>query len=584
MLCFDRTIGRVLASITALAMVLGDGYATAAGWERAHADGANSGFADVVTAPADKVSLSVPGLGHFAAGAGPVIAANGTVYLGTTEGRLIALKADGSPLWSRQLNGRQSIMASPAIGGDGSIHVVGTRYYTDHRGGTTAVIYESSLYKFSPAGAMQWSTPFPAFTVLGKPAGTGGTTAPPNIWSFLGTELVMVPVIYKDVGRQHLHLVAFSADGAVVANRKVSTIASLIGCLRPGFDFVRSDGSDPANALPPRTVPPLPGVAIFTYPGGGAPWIIVSDQSHDIVGYTYSAGKGFLENFRASEPSRQLASPPMVLPDGHSVVGAAGKRGAVVFAGPNMNKLPPVTGLRSVWAAPTRTVDGLVIVMENSTTGGFAVLNSGKRVSFADLPGQSIVSPAASRTHLFVATANAFYTFDAAGQIQLAKFDWVGGGAQTPAIGPDGRVYAIAANILFIFPAPRTVSQETAEKLQGATVAVATTSGAASTPKPGSPKLGTGLLQPQDQQVATSPASQTFQPPLTKSGKRLYACQDFAGNGCGAPVAAAFCKQQGFVKAAKLDTQSQKVQAETLDGQLCSKKKCRVFDLIVCAR
>src|SRR6185503_747355 len=117
MRCFDRTIGRVLASIAALAMVLGDGYAAAAGWERAHADGANSGFVDVVTAPAGKGSLSVPGLGSFAAGTGPVIAANGTVYLGTIEGRLIALKPDGGPLWSQQLDGRQSIMASPAIGG-----------------------------------------------------------------------------------------------------------------------------------------------------------------------------------------------------------------------------------------------------------------------------------------------------------------------------------------------------------------------------------------------------------------------------------------------------------------------------------
>jgi len=65
-------------------------------WERFHGDAANRGFADVDTKPAAGGSVSVPGLGTFAAGAGPVIAPDGTVYLGTQEGKLIALHADGN--------------------------------------------------------------------------------------------------------------------------------------------------------------------------------------------------------------------------------------------------------------------------------------------------------------------------------------------------------------------------------------------------------------------------------------------------------------------------------------------------------
>ena len=37
---------------------------------------------------------------------------------------------------------------------------------------------------------------------------------------------------------------------------------------------------------------------------------------------------------------------------------------------------------------------------------------------------------------------------------EVLNFPWTGGGALSPAIGPDGRVYAMALNTLFIFPPP----------------------------------------------------------------------------------------------------------------------------------
>src|SRR6185312_8470585 len=73
-------------------------------------------------------------------------------------------------------------------------------------------------------------------------------------------------------------------------------------------------------------------------------------------------------------------------------------------------------------------------------------------VSTASLPGQSMASAAASRTHVFVSTTGAFATYDAKTMAEVGNFPWVGGGLSPPAIGPSGRVYAIASNILFIFP------------------------------------------------------------------------------------------------------------------------------------
>ena len=65
------------------------------------------------------------------------------------------------------------------------------------------------------------------------------------------------------------------------------------------------------------------------------------------------------------------------------------------------------------------------------------------------------VSAAASHTHLFVSTTEAFLSYDTNTLAEVGRIDWGGGGASPPAIGPKGNVYAIAGDILFVFPAPR---------------------------------------------------------------------------------------------------------------------------------
>ena len=81
---------------------------------------------------------------------------------------------------------------------------------------------------------------------------------------------------------------------------------------------------------------------------------------------------------------------------------------------------------------------------------------------------------------------------------------------------------------------------------------------------------------------APPPQPQRFKPPLAVSGERLYACQTLDGKGCGQAVATLFCQQKGFAKADGFDTSRQSLSAETLSGEKCTKKKCRVFDLIAC--
>jgi hypothetical protein len=317
---------------------------------------------------------------------------------------------------------------------------------------------------------------------------------------------------------------------------------------------------EPLGAGDKALAPPLPGVAVFSFGGGNAPWVIAVDR-HDIVGFTFAFATGLSVSFRVHDETHRFAAPPTILPDGQTLAGTAD--GAIVFTGPSIKQPAPVTELGPVFAAPTRLPDGRVMVIQ--ADGRVAVLKGGALISNGQFSaGASIASAAASRTHVFISLADAFYTLDAATLSGAAKFDWVGGGASPPAIGPQGHVYAIASNILFVFPPPkRGLGAQTVGGVTGVSPGVATTTQpAATTPAPQSPKR--------------------FDDPTVASGLRLYACTAIGGEACGAPVAAAFCQGQGFLKAGKSKTDNKKVKAETLGGEVCSKKRCKVFEFIEC--
>lgn len=414
----------------------------------------------------------------FAPGAGPVIAPDGSVYLGTQEGKVIALHADGKPFWSRDINKDESIVASPAIGADGSVYVIGaklkiTKIQKLGQVRVTKTEIASTLYAFTSSGGLLTLTPFPTDKNL-----SGTTTAPLNIVSVGGEEIILTPAVYlnRSINGVETRLIGFSPRGGVVLNQMVARqpgkkpeghgefslpfglsdavcLTHPLGiayCLVCGFascDYNPSVAPGGASPIPP----PMPGVGVFTFAGGGAPHVIVSDQRHTIRGFTASSTARLTKTFRIRDDGRSFFSAPMVLPDGHTLVSTG--NGEIVFAEPNANKLSSVRSPGLVFGPATLTVNGFSVVVGES---GLAVLNNGNVVSQVSLP-PSYTSAAASRTHVFVSTTDAFITLDADAQLELQKFDWVGGGKSPPAIGPDGRVYAIASDILFIFPPPLKV-------------------------------------------------------------------------------------------------------------------------------
>jgi hypothetical protein len=585
MLLRGLPIARLFVACALLAPALCVPGTGALAWEFAHGNRDNSGFANVRTAPAGKGSVSVPGLGRFSPGAGPVVAPDGTVYLGTMEGKLVALHADGSPFWNRDITPRQSIVASPAISSDGSIYVIGVETVRDNRVDPPAVTVTSTLHHFNNTGAWLNQIAFPAHGESG-PAAFG----PPNIWRSGSAEAIMVPTLYRNkvTGGHSVRLIAFSLTGQVLDDKVVVNITPQVvggsgrpswvdaSCLVPVIGWGGCLGYVEYN--PPRSggllvkTPPAPGVGIFTYAGGGTPFILVSDHYKDLVGYTFSSQR-LTEAFRVHDDNGFMRTPPMILPDGHSLIGVQGLKrdnigaeipvgsGRIAFAGPNGNKIAPVALVTTTQAAPTRMADGRVAVVDGA--GNVVILKDGKPFNGMNGAGRSIASAAASQTHLFVSGESGFVTFDANSLAEVQRFDWVGGGLNPPAIGPKGHVYAIASDILFVFPPPKT-------------------------------GLGTTIRQPQsDVTIATNPdpattnpQERTYDPPLTTNGNRLFACEELDQDDCGKgdykDISLAWCQKEGYPKVKDYDVDSRKVKAETLDGRFCSKNKCKVFDTIAC--
>ena len=309
----------------------------ASAWQTAHGDPDNSGAADVRTAPAVTPLAVIAGLGDIAPGAGPVIAADGTLYIGNMQGTLMSFRPDGTPGWRRDIGGFQSILASPAIGNDGSIYVVGSAHVRDNTTSPATQKRVTELHKFTAGGGWVWHSPFPADAA-------GVTVASPNILQADGKDIVIVP----SGGTYAAHLTAISGDsGAILIHQRVTNrppSASggvtyqdvLCAFVQIGgvCGFNGSASGPPAqNRLPHGLKIPFPAAAIFTPPANAPALIFVSDGFQDLAMFSFG-GTLFREHFRVLDDKRYLASPPLAWPEGHVMIatGGFGTKPEVMYA------------------------------------------------------------------------------------------------------------------------------------------------------------------------------------------------------------------------------------------------------------
>jgi hypothetical protein len=413
----------VLAALALAACVPSDYPA----WRFAHASGANTGLVLVTTAPAAAGSISVPNIGTFAAGAGPVIASDGTLYIGNEQGRMMAFRENGAPIWNVMVSGGEPIVGSPLIT-SGAVFV------------TAATATSAALYKFDADGRELFRSPFPIHRDL-------IATTTPNVLSWAG-DVIVAPATYRlrAAAVFETRVIAFAAgSGQIVRDQLINIFTPTT---TGGVEGIPGILDNPPLKLP------LPMAATYTDLTDGQARLIVADGYQAAVSYKVVNG-GLVEFRRFTDTSafRSFTSTPTVMYDRNS----GRYRGFLVNRSNGLMWADDPIGPAAGGTTPdihtassiTTTASANLAVWNNE----LVVLRAGETKRIA-LAGNSAASVAASLNYFYVSSVDAFTTFSIVGQQQAARFDWVGGGLHPPAIGPKGHVYAIASNILFIFPPP----------------------------------------------------------------------------------------------------------------------------------
>jgi hypothetical protein len=603
----------VLAEIICIATLLL--IASPAGaWPTAHGNPDNSGAVDIQTARAIKPSNTLNFPEGIATGVVPVVAPDGSFYIGDLRGNLMSFKADGLPNWTQPLGNFQAIMTSAAVGADGSVYVIGYAKIRDNTTSPATTRHISELHRFSGTGQLLWHVPLDVLASQSiNPAMPDVLDfSAPNILRFGDSDVVMVSSGLRQKFSE-VYLTAVSGEnGQVLARQKVTSFKTpdvtggadwdvlCFWCgLRPEFsaDVPAPSGGD--EQLPKFLKLPFPSPAISTPNNGGAQLVVLSDGYQKLTGYIFT-GNAFDEAFRTSNKERFLSSTPLAWPNGPLMISSVTEKGPEVkFVSPlpgGGSSDQHVLGPRSM--APAAALGNFRFAIV-STFRGVTIMSGAVLEKSIDLKGESVAAPSASRNHLFVSTAFALYTINKLNLQTSGEFHWgPRGGTSQPVIGPRGHVYAVARDQIYIFPPSRLtdIPDGPIVPLESATSA---------NPPPLPPAAG-GVLSdgvgPDQQLLTESPPvdvqsmptiqpdlpSKTYKPPMTAGGNRLFACLALDGDDCGISqhraVAEAFCRGQGFDRAEDLDVDSKRGTAQTLEGQLCVKKKCKVFDKIVCRK
>jgi len=138
----------------------------------------------------------------------PAVAADGTIYFGTEDGTLVALRADGSVKWTFAAGGSVSFGGTPAIRADGSV-LVGARSGAADTG---------QLYAVSSTGTLLWMVDTSRATNLAPPSPSvadDGTIYISSAYHLYAIHPDGSPAWQADAGDEYVIVPAIGADGTV---------------------------------------------------------------------------------------------------------------------------------------------------------------------------------------------------------------------------------------------------------------------------------------------------------------------------------------------------------------------------------
>jgi outer membrane protein assembly factor BamB len=423
-----------------------------------HSDGPNQGFVTIRTEEAIQPKWRVE-IGPVAY-ASPVIGADGTIYIGTLKGDLVAVNPDGSLKWRRTLSATPNrhyagaVTGSAAVGSDGNIYVVSTinENIRDHRNGSTQdkKVRHSSLFSVDPEGNIRWVYAFPEIV---SAYGVGAyTSSSPKVWGEGVNLRIFVPALYVSGGLA-VELLVINQAGALVHKVDVSTYPpSPIVATGPGlgdilsgiWDFISSpvdfDTSGIGLTLEEQVGWPEPTLAIVDYSQfANRPLILVEDNYKQVAAFRWQSPILVPLWAKVSNKVRFRTS-PAVFANGLVVVGEESgllslydvESGRELWK-PWYNAKKPIMAPATSFGRQIYLIAGkkLVVLDYNSTPW-----------KEAELGGKCLGAPLLSANFVYVSATDGLYTFSFDLKNHSKNGDFAGG-VSSPTVSPDGTIYAM---------------------------------------------------------------------------------------------------------------------------------------------
>jgi outer membrane protein assembly factor BamB len=429
-----------------------------------HTDGPSQGFVPVHTSKAEqpKWSVEVGAVGYGS----PVIGADGTIYVGTLSGHLVAINPTGTIIWKLELTPHGSanypgvVTGSPAVGSDGNIYVVTTvnQIVRDHRGGADKEfrVRKSCLHSVSPAGFLNWTFDFPKNAT---PTGLGGyTTSSPKVWGD-GEIHIFVPAVFSSGalgGGYAVELIVINQFGNLafrtdIASYPPSTIVGegpgLGDILDAIWDFISSpvdfDTSGVGPTLEETFGWPEPTVAVVDYPKfADGPLIVIDDNYKTMAAFRFRS-RVLMPLWKKTSTDGRLRSSPAVFANNLLAIGQ--KDGTVSFfdveTGDEIWK-PWYKASKPVMS-PSASFGRQVFFVADKQ---LIVLDSNSELwKKQNLGGKCLGAPTLSASFVYVSANDGLYTFTFDLQEHTKNSDVIGG-VSSPVIADDGTVYVMDLN------------------------------------------------------------------------------------------------------------------------------------------
>ena len=427
-------------------------------WSQFHADGQSQGFRGVGSNPAIRPiwSRDVGAVAHSS----PVISEDGTIYLGTVDGELVAVNPDGTIKCSVDVS-EGIIQSSPAIGDD-HVYIISTREISKNN-------FTSTLHQITSDCETGWFYTFPSIT----PDIRGNTSASPKVLKTERSLYIFVPVRTTrprdsadndDVEDGLNEIFVFNQNGDVLERKTIGGCihvsgggSDISGFLSDVWEFITDFPNSSAvigDAYGPLYEqfgwldPTAAIVTLSTITEPDRPLVIVADHCLGLrlTGFHWRLDQSFPQLTRIwtydDKSNKRFYSSPAVFSNGLLVIGR--EDGLIQGIDPETgNKLWDQNVGEAVMATPV-------------SFGRQIFLNSLRRLhvleangNFADVPvvstyigGQSIASPALSADFVYFNTTAGLLTRSFDFYTRANDVDAIGG-LSSPAIGKDGTIYTV---------------------------------------------------------------------------------------------------------------------------------------------